>query len=59
MFITKSKHFIHLRYDWDQYLATGPTDGGSRIPRGWVKPPQPSSELWSQYLQPFDLESQS
>lgn len=38
--------FIRIRQEWDFYAVPYGTPGGSLIPFGWVKPVQPSSEVW-------------
>lgn len=41
--------FFFYRKDWDLYLVP-PSAGGSRIPEGWVVPPEPSSSVWASAL---------
>jgi len=39
-----------FRHQWDSYIVADNTPGSSRVPRGWVIPPVPSSTLWSNYI---------
>ena len=41
---------IIFRALWDLYLRPLNQPGSSRIPKGWVKPSQPSSREWRKYL---------
>ncbi|XP_072258737.1 programmed cell death protein 7 [Pyxicephalus adspersus] len=45
---------VHIRREWDQFLAPPDHPDASSIPRGWVLPMPPSSEIWATALKPVE-----
>ncbi|CAI9566538.1 unnamed protein product [Staurois parvus] len=41
---------VQIRHKWDQFLAPPDHPDASSIPRGWVLPMPPSSEIWATAL---------
>lgn len=39
------------RHIWDMFLVPEGTQGGSRIPDGWVEPELPTSSVWASVIQ--------
>ncbi|KAK3097934.1 hypothetical protein FSP39_014664 [Pinctada imbricata] len=42
--------FVQIRRDWDSFIVPPSVPGGSRLPDGWVLPPEPSSPIWASAL---------
>ncbi|MEE6520137.1 hypothetical protein FKM82_017935 [Ascaphus truei] len=41
---------VHIRHDWDQFLAPAEHPDASSVPRGWVLPGPPTSDTWATAL---------
>ncbi|XP_053573560.1 programmed cell death protein 7 [Bombina bombina] len=42
---------VHIRHEWDQFLASAEHPDASSIPRGWILPVPPTSDTWATALQ--------
>lgn len=42
--------FINVRRSWDTFLSRSPEEG-SKIPIGWILPPNQAIDSWTKYLQ--------
>ncbi|KAM4749045.1 programmed cell death protein 7 [Rhinophrynus dorsalis] len=50
---------VQIRNEWDQFLAPSDHPDASSIPRGWVLPQLPTSDIWTTALQQAEQKDRS